>query len=161
MREPGVRDTKFMDVEFDVWLVSSSIDPIFIVVVCFVVEIQHFVCDRTTPPKEITVQRRFYARVWRFRTLYMNWKSITVFIRIVAAAIINFSLAGVRLPIEGGSYSRTALFISEGYLWADPVVSCCDRLVFQDYFSNRRVIMIEKQQQNQARDVFCHAFASN
>ena len=31
----------------------------------------------------------------------------TVFIRIVAAATINFSLAGVRLLIEGGSYSRT------------------------------------------------------
>ena len=31
-----------------------------------------------------------------------------VFIRIVAAATINFSLAGVRLLIEGGSYSRTA-----------------------------------------------------
>ena len=33
---------------------------------------------------------------------------ITVFIRIVAAATINFSLTGVRLLIEGGSYSRKA-----------------------------------------------------
>ena len=76
-------------------------------------------------------------------------------------ATINFSLARVRLLIESGSYFRVALFILEGYLCADPVVSCCDRLVFQDYFSNCRDIVIEKQQQNQARDVFCHAFASN
>ena len=67
----------------------------------------------------------------------------TVFIQIVAAATINFSLAGVQPLIEGGSYSRTA-FISEGYLCADPVVSSCDRLVFQDYFSNSRDIMIKK-----------------
>ena len=52
------------------------------------------------------------------------------------------------------------LYILEGYLCAHLVVSCCDRLVFQDYFSNIRDIMIEKQQ-NQARDVFCHAFALN
>ena len=32
----------------------------------------------------------------------------TVFIRIVAAATINFSLTGVRLLIEGGSYLRAA-----------------------------------------------------
>ena len=50
---------------------------------------------------------------------------------------------------------------NQGYLCADPVVSCCDRLVFQDYFSNSGDIMIKKQQQNQARDVFCRAFASN
>ena len=37
----------------------------------------------------------------------------TVFIRIVAAATINFSLAWVRLLIEGGSYSRAA-FINFG-----------------------------------------------
>ena len=43
-------------------------------------------------------------------------------------ATINFSLAGVRLLIEGGSW---LLFI---YLCADLVVSYCDRLVFQDYF---------------------------
>ena len=85
----------------------------------------------------------------------------TVFIRIVAAATINFSLAGVWLLIEGGSYSRTAFIYLEGYLCADPVVFCSDRLVFQNYFSNSRDIMIEKQQQNQARDIFCHVFASN
>ena len=73
----------------------------------------------------------------------------------VAAATIDFNLAGAQLLIEGGSYSRKA-FILEGYVWADPVVSCCDRLVFQDYFWNSRDIMIEKQQQNQARDIcFC------
>ena len=71
------------------------------------------------------------------------------FIRIVPAATINFSLAGVRLLIEDGFY----LF------WRD--TGTCDKLAFQDYFSNSRDIMIEKQQQNQARDVFCHAFASN
>ena len=37
--------------------------------------------------------------------------AITVFTRIVAVATINFSLAGVRLLIEGGSYSRTAFII--------------------------------------------------
>ena len=37
----------------------------------------------------------------------------TVFIRILAAATINFSLAGVRLLIEGGSYSKAA-FINFG-----------------------------------------------
>ena len=73
------------------------------------------------------------------------WHLHTVFIRIVAAATINFSLTGVRLLIEGGSYSRTAFIILEGYLCADPVVSCCDRLVFQDYFSIFRDIMIEIQ----------------
>ena len=41
----------------------------------FVVEIQRFVCDRATPP-EITVQRRCYARVRRFRILRVTWKSI-------------------------------------------------------------------------------------
>ena len=38
---------------------------------------------------------------------------ITVFIRIVAVATINFSLAGMRLLIKGGSYSRAA-FINFG-----------------------------------------------
>ena len=39
----------------------------------------------------------------------------TVFIRIVAAATINFGLAWVRLLIEGGSYSRAA-FINFGQI---------------------------------------------
>ena len=34
--------------------------------------------------------------------------SYTVFIRIVAAATINFAPSSVRLLIEGGSYSRAA-----------------------------------------------------
>ena len=42
--------------------------------------------------------------------------TITIFIRIVAVATINFSLAGVRLLIEGSSYSRTSLIILERYL---------------------------------------------
>ena len=37
----------------------------------------------------------------------------TVFIQILAAATINFSLAGVQLLIEGGSYLRVA-FINFG-----------------------------------------------
>ena len=49
------------------------------------------------------------------------------------------------------------LFILEGYLCASPMVSC-DRLVFQDYFSR---YYDRKIAENQARDVFCHAFASN
>ena len=39
----------------------------------------------------------------------------TIFIRIVAAATINFSLAGAQLLIEGGSYSRAA-FINFGLI---------------------------------------------
>ena len=38
----------------------------------------------------------------------------TVFIRIVAAATIDFSLAGVQLLIEGGSYSRKAFIYFGG-----------------------------------------------
>ena len=40
---------------------------------------------------------------------YALGKIYTVFIRIVAAATINFSLAWMRLLIEDGSYSRAAL----------------------------------------------------
>ena len=32
--------------------------------------------------------------------------------------------------IEGGSYSRKGFIYLERYLFADPVVSCCDRLGF-------------------------------
>ena len=39
----------------------------------------------------------------------------TVFIRIVAAATINFALSFVRLLIEGGSYSRAATIIARQY----------------------------------------------
>ena len=45
-----------------------------------------------------------------------KWNNITIFIRIVAAATINFSLAGVRLLIEGGSNSRAALIDLERHL---------------------------------------------
>ena len=50
------------------------------------------------------------------RCILINYSSteITVFIRIVAAATINFSLAGVRLLIEGGSYSRAAFIYFGG-----------------------------------------------
>ena len=39
----------------------------------------------------------------------------TVFIRIVAAATINFALSFVRLLIEGGSYSRVATITARQY----------------------------------------------
>ena len=39
----------------------------------------------------------------------------TVFIRIVAAATINFALSFVRLLIEGGSYSRAATITARQY----------------------------------------------
>ena len=50
----------------------------------------------------------------------------TVFIRIVAAATINFSLAWVRLLIKGGSYSRAVLLILDQYLTVNPqkIVRC-------------------------------------
>ena len=41
-------------------------------------------------------------------TLSIPRKSDTVFIRIVAAATINFGCSSVRLLIEGGSYPRAA-----------------------------------------------------
>ena len=42
-------------------------------------------------------------------------ESLTVFIRIVAAATINFTLSFVRLLIEGGSYSRAATITARQY----------------------------------------------
>ena len=50
----------------------------FRLIVHFVVEIQRFVCNHATPLKnrEIAVQRRCYACVWRFHILHVNWKSI-------------------------------------------------------------------------------------
>ena len=50
---------------------------------------------------------------FKFGGLVRDRHTYTVFIRIVAAATINFSLAWVRLLIEGGSYSRAA-FINFG-----------------------------------------------
>ena len=46
-------------------------------------------------------------------TYTQKYKIHTVFIRIVAVATINFSLAWVQLLIEGSSYSRAA-FINFG-----------------------------------------------
>ena len=40
----------FLKIEFDVWLISSTIELSFRLIACFVVEMQHFVCDRTIPP---------------------------------------------------------------------------------------------------------------
>ena len=45
----------------------------------------------------------------------------TVFVRIVAAAAINFSLACVRLLIEGDSYARAAFInFGPGTCWCIP-----------------------------------------
>ena len=60
---------------------------------------------------------QYYATVATERAGYVLYRAlVTVFIRIVAAATINFGLAGVRLLIEGGSYSRAAFIYLEGYL---------------------------------------------
>ena len=80
--------------------------------------------------------------LYAYRRSYVDMESAvcmcrlpyTVFIRIVAVATINFSLTGVWLLIEGGSYWRKALFILDRYLYADPVVSSYDRLVFRTTF---------------------------
>ena len=44
----------FLDIKFDVWLISFTIEltrvQVFRPIVCFVVEMQRFVCDRATPP---------------------------------------------------------------------------------------------------------------
>ena len=50
---------------------------------------------------------------WNRLLALINYVQNTVFIRMVAAATINFSLAWVRLQTEGGSYSRVA-FINFG-----------------------------------------------
>ena len=54
----------------------------------------------------------------------LYYLGITVFIRIVAVATINFSLAWVRLLIEGGSYSRVA------FIYFRPIL---DGIVHEDY----------------------------
>ena len=61
------------------------------------------------------------------------------FIQILAVATISFILAGLQLLIEGGSYSRAAFINLERH--------------FRE--------LIDNKQQNQAKDVFCHVFASN
>ena len=60
----------------------------------------------------------------------------TVFVRIVAAATINFNLARVRLLIEGGSYSRAAVINFGGYCVVPSVKTvtekvCLRRLCFK------------------------------
>ena len=51
----------------------SSLGPI----TRFVVEIQHFVCDCTTPPiRDIMVHRYCYARIWCFSILHVNWNGL-------------------------------------------------------------------------------------
>ena len=40
----------FQKIEFDAWLISSTIEPNLRPIAHFVVEIHRFVCDRATPP---------------------------------------------------------------------------------------------------------------
>ena len=54
----------------------------------------------------------------------------SIFIRIVATATINFSLAGVQLLIEGGSYSRMALTILERYLQLPSIKIAMQKTIF-------------------------------
>ena len=63
----------------------------------------------------------------------------TVFIRIVAAATINFSLAWVRLLIEGGSYSRAA-FINFGPILDGIIHKNCNT---EGWFSKTALRVIE------------------
>ena len=53
-------------------------------------------------------------------------------------ATINFSLAGVRLLIKGGSYSRTALIILEQYMPLPSIKIAMRKTMFQDFSSNNR-----------------------
>ena len=87
----------------------------------------------TTPMRHDQGFQSYITVRYRVCTLPIG-TTFTIFIRIVATATINFSLAGVRLLIEGGSYSRKAFIYLEKYLCADPVVSSYDRLVFRTTF---------------------------
>ena len=46
----GFGKTLCNGIEFDAWLISSSPRSSLRTIAHFVVEIQHFVCDRATPP---------------------------------------------------------------------------------------------------------------
>ena len=63
----------------------------------------------------------------------------TVFNRIVAVATVNFSLAGVWLLIEGGSYSRAA-FINFG---AIPLGAIHENSSLKDWFMRTALQKIE------------------
>ena len=67
------------------------------------------------PPSVRTVQARSQGGFDRTPLLDQPWHTTTVFIRIVAAATINFALSFVRLLIEGGSYSRAATITARQY----------------------------------------------
>ena len=49
-----LRNEFFLKIQFDVWLISSTIELtltcVFRLIARIVVEIEHFVCDRATPP---------------------------------------------------------------------------------------------------------------
>ena len=63
---------------FDKLYHRANLPPSFRPIAHFAWELERFVCDCATPTiiKEITVQRRYYARVWCFRILRVNQKSI-------------------------------------------------------------------------------------
>ena len=65
---------------------------------------------------------------------------------VLTVATINFSLAGVQLLINGGSYSR-ATFILFGAVPLGDIDTCMIDLIFRIDFQD----MIENKQQNQAK----------
>ena len=69
-----------------------------------------------------------------------------LFIRILATATINFSLAGVQLLIKGGSYLGTVFINLERHL----LVTLTQQTQFSGLISNVRLI---NKQQNQAKDL--------
>ena len=81
------------------------------------------------------------------RHIYIHGTYInTVFIRILATATINFSLAGVQLLIKGGSYLRMVFINLERHL----LVTLTQQTQFSGLISNVRSI---NKQQNQAKDL--------
>ena len=69
----------FVKIEFDLWMISYTIDTFKFQIDCALCCGDTALClrSRHTPNnREITVQRRCYVRVWHFRILHVNWKSI-------------------------------------------------------------------------------------
>ena len=66
--------------------------------------------------------------------------SSAVYIRIVAAATINFSFAWVQLLIEGSSYSRVAFIINFGPILDGVIHKNCST---EDWFTKTALPVIE------------------
>ena len=93
--------------------------------------------------KLITQSIYLYQNSGFYMYVYILWSSNlnAVFIQIVAAAIINFSFAWVRLLIEGGSYSR-ATFINFGPILDGVIHKNCST---EGRFSKTALRVIERQ----------------